>query len=743
MAADAQGIRWGQAFVEIGANLDPLRKALDNARKDIKKIGDDLFSAGKTLMGAGLALAAPLAIGLKQFATYEQALADLKAFANPTAAEFENLKEQIEAVALATGTAPADVTAVYTELIKTGKTASEVLGGLGEAVVKFARVGSMTMGEASTTIVDALNVFTRDGLTATKAMNIISASADSSSISIKQVSEAFATGGASMALYGQSMRDSAVAIGILGNNAIKGSDAGTALKVLLSRMASGAETAGAAMAEMGLNVRDAQGNMLPLPEILKKISDATKGMNPADRDRLFHDLAGERGIKALAILTTQGVDGWNRFSEAMNNNLTVERKFAIMTDTLQEHMKRLWVQIQMVAITVGEALAPTVRDIGTVLQAVFTPLMAWMKANKELVGWIAGIAVGLILIGGLFMALGVALAIVSYAFVPLIALISVLKFAWIALATYFTSPKMLLFDAIKAFFLYTFPELIGFAKDTFNDLAHVFDGVGNVFATMWGGIIDAIKAGDFEGAMEIMGVGLQLVWARIINNISQAWLNFKHRINTGAEDVVLGFAEELSTSDGPLSRLLGSWMLGGQNADDVRRLLIEDQMRRRPRVDRTEEVRLQDSLRGLVGTAAARRADAEFEANMSEEERFLRQYAASEGMAPEAFRDQLAQQWNLFSSSTRDANGNLVVREPDIAKALYDFVFGAAGAQPAPPNVDTKLGAPGAFGSFIGAAISGFAGGDWQRQTAENTRDTVATLEQILAALGDTGLTYG
>ncbi len=71
-------------------------------------------------------------------------------------------------------------------------------------------------------------------------MNIMSAAADASTISLAEVAMAFARGGSAAGLFNQNMEDTATAIAILGKAGIKGEEAGTMIKTVLSRLASGA-----------------------------------------------------------------------------------------------------------------------------------------------------------------------------------------------------------------------------------------------------------------------------------------------------------------------------------------------------------------------------------------------------------------------------------------------------------------------------------------------------------------------
>lgn len=392
----------GRGHVEIGADLNPLYQALNNAQNKVQALGANLMRTGLNAIGAGVALATPLGLAVMQFATFEQSLANLRAAANPTTEEFGLLKKQIEEVALATGEMPADVAKVYTELVKGGKTASEVLGGLGEATVKFARVSELEGSVAAGVLIDAMNIF---GVGASEAMNIMSQAADASTISLADVAMSFGRGGSAASLFGQNMTDVATAIALLGKAGIKGEDAGTMVKTMMSRIAAGSEDAQKGMQLLGLSLhsfRDASGKVLPLLQIIEVLRggvESVGGLDSVISHTALAAIGGQRGIQGFAALLQGGSTAWSDMRKQMEGSLTVEQKFDIITNTLQGNFKRLLVGVSVVAIAIGEALEPALSAVGAVLGPVLAGIAEFIRNNQGLVMVVAAAAAALIAFG--------------------------------------------------------------------------------------------------------------------------------------------------------------------------------------------------------------------------------------------------------------------------------------------------------------------------------------------------------
>ena len=203
------------------------------------------------------------------------------------------------------------------------------------------------------------------------------------------------------------METASVLIAILGNNMVEGAEAGTALRVLFGRLATGNESAGDALRELGVSVRDSSGEMLPAVEIVGRLQAALQRFGTADQDRLRNALAGERGGRPLGILLREGAEGFNRVRDQMAGSLTVQEKFAMMTDTLQGGLKILWAHIQEVAVAIGESLVPAMRATGAVLLPVLKFLSHLIRSNQEVVKWIDGFAIALIAAGAALAVVGV------------------------------------------------------------------------------------------------------------------------------------------------------------------------------------------------------------------------------------------------------------------------------------------------------------------------------------------------
>jgi len=536
--AKKSSIEAGRGHVTLGVDDGPLVQGLRRAQSTVQGFGARLTGIGATISAAGAAFAAPLAAGIRSFATYEQALADLRAVANPTAEQFGLIRDKIEEIALATGVAPEEVATAFTELFRAGNSLDRILGGLAETAIQFARVGGLQMGQAVLVLSDAMNVFAGEGMSAARAADILNSAADSATTNIAQVSEAFSTGATPMAQFNQTMLDTATAIGIMANMGLKGATAGTALKTLMLRLATGVGEAGEggganevseAMQKMGLVTRDAHNRMLPLPVILDNIRESLRQFSPDEQDQLLKGLAGTRGILGLLPLVRAGSQGFRDFQDKMEGALTTDQKFAIMLDTLQGLFKRLTVSVSILSSSIGEHLAPLLREIGAEVLPLISGVRQWIKSNGDLVRSFAVAVAKVVVIGaaitglgGIFYALGSVFGFVASIFSVVFSPIGI---GIAALAIIIGVVVSLLGK-----FIPTGKEIWQHWGDIFPSMPRWFskmaDGFDRAVTTMkesWGGIKDAIAAGNLELAAKIAFIGVEVAWLELMSGIRIPW----------------------------------------------------------------------------------------------------------------------------------------------------------------------------------------------------------------------------
>lgn len=378
-------VKAGEAYVEIGGDPRKLFATLGRINRQIGSMGAAFSSAGRQMMAVGAGLAAPFGIAAAAGSRFQDVILAVKASTGATAAELEQVKAAAMAMSQSLGVGPTEAAQGFLELLKAGMGLEQVLGGAGKAAIQFAKVGGMAVADAAVVMSDAMNVFKVDAAT---AANTISAAADASSTSIELLSQSFTQVSAVAGLANQSIQDTAAALAVLANAGVKGSDAGTSLKTMLMRLMAPADDAVGALQQLGLSTqsfRNADGTMKPMVEIIRTLSTALDGMDQAAKDDIFRRIFGQDAIRAAAVMTAAGVEGFNAMRDGMGGAMTVGDKFATMTSGLSGAVSTLRAAMERLAISVGDAVGPALMSMAQSIGPVIDGITKFVSANKELV----------------------------------------------------------------------------------------------------------------------------------------------------------------------------------------------------------------------------------------------------------------------------------------------------------------------------------------------------------------------
>ncbi|WVM93484.1 phage tail tape measure protein [Halopseudomonas pachastrellae] len=261
------------------------------------------LATGSAMLYSGARLLAP-GIEFDSDVSRVQALARLER----DSAELAALRAQARALGAATQFSANEAAQGQGFLAMAGFSPQAIMDAM-PAMLDAAKAGNV---ELATTADIASNILTGFNLQArdmTRVSDVLTAAFTRSNTSLEMLGETMKYAAPNAAAYGQDIEIMAAAAGKLGDAGIQGGMAGTALRAILSRLAAPPKMAADAIAELGLQVADAEGNMRPLPDLLKEIHDRTAALGSTERGAILKAIAGEEAGSALTVLTQQAGNG--------------------------------------------------------------------------------------------------------------------------------------------------------------------------------------------------------------------------------------------------------------------------------------------------------------------------------------------------------------------------------------------------------------------------------------------------
>lgn len=197
----------------------------------------------------------------------------------------------------------------YQELIKRGYDGKQSLGAM-QSILEAARASGDSFDDTMKVTTSTLEAFgMRSETTAgmmrntAKASDILAKAADVTSTSFKDIGVGMEYAGSSAKQSGVSLKETAATLGVLSNNGLEASQAGTGMQRIFTRLAAPTTTATAEMKKYNLSISDFKtksGQLRNVNEIFKKIN---ANVPKAERLQFFNKVFGQTAQNAAGILS--------------------------------------------------------------------------------------------------------------------------------------------------------------------------------------------------------------------------------------------------------------------------------------------------------------------------------------------------------------------------------------------------------------------------------------------------------
>ncbi len=296
------------------------------AEQEGAESGSRFMSGFKRMLGAGTALAAgggfiasvksaiDLGVGM------ESNLNRLKGVTSASGAEMANaakLAQQLGADTSIVGASAADAAAGMLELAKGGLTMQQAMAAA-PGTLKLAAAAAIDAATAAESQATILNSYQ---LGADQADHVADALANVANAAQGEVPDFMLGMQQASAVahgFGISMDETVSVLGLFAKAGIKGSDAGTSLKTMLTHLANPSDQASAAMDRLGLKIRNVDtGQFVGMRELFRQIGDASSKMRPDDFQEAAATLFGTDAIRGAMIAGTQGIETLDAMSTAV------------------------------------------------------------------------------------------------------------------------------------------------------------------------------------------------------------------------------------------------------------------------------------------------------------------------------------------------------------------------------------------------------------------------------------------
>ena len=320
-----------------------------------KTIVSGLLGAGKAFLSfAGNVANADLSFAglVKTSMNYDQTIARIGVKAGATKGEMSKLGSTIKKLTVDTVFSMDEIAGAAEYMVQNGRTASQVIEELG-AVTGLATVGNVDLARSADIVASTMNMFSRQNLTAAQVANLFAKAANTSGANVENLAKSLENCGPQAAALNIPFEQLMATLATMGDNAIKGGKAGTALKNLFQRMAAPTKEAATAIEKYNLQTAqakivsgDLKGGLLEM----KKALDLNK-ISSNEQQKAVKQLAGAYGSAGLTSVLNTATDELMVTFEAMEKGLVttgdLDKGMSKLMSTIQGQVMRFSANVQL------------------------------------------------------------------------------------------------------------------------------------------------------------------------------------------------------------------------------------------------------------------------------------------------------------------------------------------------------------------------------------------------------------
>jgi len=399
LSAELADLRQRQEDVADSAQrMEREYQETSGAAEDFGAQASEAFSAAQQALAS-----AGIAAGLHEIyeaysecvsiaAGFEQGMSTVEALSGSTSKEMQQLSDAAKDAGAQTSFTARQSADAFQYMSLAGWNAQNMLAGL-QPILDLSAAANMDLAAASDIVTDYLTAF---GLTAQDTGKFVDQMAYAmahSNTNVAQLGEAYKNVAATAKSMGYTVEDTTAVIMTMADAGVKGGEAGTALNAIMTRLATDTKGCAAALAEYGVQVYDAQGNMQSLSSILEGMRRVWSELTDQEQANLAKIIAGTNQYSALQTIMTgcseaaaKSGKSFSDYAAALQNcSGTAGRMAGTMLDNLNGQLALMDSAADALKITIGEEFNPELRKLAEVGTDVLTWTNRFVQENPALV----------------------------------------------------------------------------------------------------------------------------------------------------------------------------------------------------------------------------------------------------------------------------------------------------------------------------------------------------------------------
>lgn len=342
----------------IDETVGNVRNTEPRMSKALKKIGTAIVAAfavdkikdfGKACISAGM--------------DFDSQMSTVAAISGATGEEFEILRTKAQEMGATTAFSATESAQAMEYMAMAGWKTTDITNGLA-GVMNLAAASGEDLATVSDIVTDAMTAFGMSAEESTHFSDVLAQTATNANTNVGMMGETFKYVAPVAGSLGYKVEDTAAAIGLMANSGIKASQAGTALRTLMTNMANPTDKMAAAMDTLGISLTDSSGEMKSFAEITEDLRNGFSGLTEEQKASTAANLAGKEGMSGLLAIVNASEEDYKKLTDSIRECSGASEKMAeIRLDNLEGDVTLFKSALEGAQIAISDKFTPVLRNL--------------------------------------------------------------------------------------------------------------------------------------------------------------------------------------------------------------------------------------------------------------------------------------------------------------------------------------------------------------------------------------------
>lgn len=322
-----------------------------------------LMKKSAAVIGVASVVAAKKTIDVGK--SFEAGMSEVQAISGASGKDLEKLSAKAKQMGATTKFSATESAIALKYMAMAGWKTNQMVSGL-SGVMNLAAASGEDLGTVSDIVTDSMTAFGLKAKDSGHFADVLAKASSSSNTNVAMMGETFKYVAPLAGSMKYSIEDTATAIGLMANAGIKGSQAGTSLRSIITRLVKPPKDAATALNALGISTTKADGSMKPLRETMAELREKFSGLTESQKASYASSIAGQEAMSGLLAIVNASDSDFNKLQKAIDNSSGAAKKQAdVMNNNLQGALYDLGSVAESVGIGIYEDIkTPLTKAVG-------------------------------------------------------------------------------------------------------------------------------------------------------------------------------------------------------------------------------------------------------------------------------------------------------------------------------------------------------------------------------------------